>query len=162
MRKLLILVLVLCMCFSCAFADSIPVEENVALMFNSWAGILGAKKIDQEKMVMVDNIAAFPCDGYDIMFFLTENNQVERAGIRLYDTAASGDFIMASMTMISILGEMDYSAYGMMLFQYGKAIQGEEDILPWHIGSDTFTMTPESGNYKVVFVYLNTDLKLFV
>lgn len=159
MKKLTAVLLILILFISSAGAAGLPKEEDLLLSYNAWAGTLGAESIEKGTVKRSENIVLLPGTGYEILFFLTDDSAVEQAGVRLISEDAAGDFLLANMALISLLGEMDYTAFGTMLVQYGSFRRGETDIMPGFIGKDAFSVASDAGDYKAMFVYLNNDLK---
>lgn len=159
MKKILALIAALSLAVSCAAAGSFSDAENFVFSFNAWADTLGADALDMDNALQQDNMTRFTCSGYDVIISEDETGKISQAGIRLISDSASGDFLAACMVMIATLGDMDYAAFGQMLAQYGEVKKGETDILPGFLGADNFSMSSGTGDFKMIFVYLNNDLQ---
>lgn len=159
MKKLIALILILVCITTSVYAEGIlSPEQMMWISFSSWMKTTCGVDLKEIKYNRDNNARIFPCNGYDVIFYLTENNEIEKAGIRLKDESSSSEFLMACMAMIDMLGKMDYTAYGTMIFEYSQVLKGEDFILPGTIGLDNFSMG-SSDAYKVLFIYLNNDLE---
>ena len=156
MRKWLALVLILVCIMPSAFADSaINKGREAAIRFNAYGKSYGTPQLDMDKMVTSGSGIIFPMDGYEVLFIFDSQNKIESAGVRLINESAAGDFLLSCMTIVSILGDIDYNAFGMILFQYSELRAGNEKSIPYFLAGDEFMMTAEYSDYKCLFAYAN-------
>ena len=159
MKKLLAVVLILVCVTGTASADTKAIGKDVGITYNSYAKTVGVEELDLEQIQVSENIAMLSGTGYEVMFFVTADDKIEKAGIRLIDESASGPFLQACSILISTLGDMDLKAFGYALYQYGLVRKGDPDTIPYYIGTDAFSMYPAESPYIIYFIYLNNDLK---
>lgn len=155
--KRLFTVLLIIMLFSSAFADiEIPKLTNVVLKYNSVAKVLGTEEIDENTLVKIGDISAFTVSGCIIAFNMNESGEIVDAAVSARDNTDGGEFLRTCMTMMTLLGGMDYSAYGHLLHQYSQVASGKESGTFYICGIDTFNIT--AGSTGPMFSYSNNDL----
>ena len=128
-------------------------------MYNAIAKTLCGKTIiDKDNNQKSGNNILFTCDGIEITFQMTASGEVDLAAIKLMDDAAAESFLFANASMIYLLGELDYEAFGSMLMQYGQIQRDNPLFIPGMIGLDEFNIIRASDDNKVCFLYMNKDL----
>ena len=158
MKKLIILLLAVCMTVSSAAAESTrSVEENIEISFNSHISVLGGVSLDPSRMFRYNDFIVFPCDGFDVSFQI-QDGKISGGGVRLEDESAAGSFLLACMSMVAMLGDIDYSRFGAILFNYGKLTTGRTETMLEPVGSDYFQLS-KTDNFAAIFSYVNTDLE---
>ena len=153
MKKLLCLILLVCMTASCACAE---VDQIMLIKYNSCASVFGAPKLDMAQMKTKGTTSIFEMPPLIIGFDFA--GDVPKTGV-IYanDDAYAADFLASCMAMLYYLGDLDYTAFGVMLGQYMDIRRGEESI-PHFIGTDVFKID-KSDNFKYCLIYMNNDLK---
>lgn len=156
MRKALTFLLVFCMVAVSASAElTIKKETETAIRFNASAKTFGAPVVDEKTMIQTGNTITFPMNGYDIIFMFDENNAVDIAGVRLYSETAAGDFLTSCMAMVTMFATVDFTAFGMILHQYGQLKSGAATSTPYSVKGDEYMMTPGNEDYLYLFAYAN-------
>lgn len=156
MKKLILFILIFVFITSSAAAEyKISKEDNAAIKFNAYGNSFGIPQLDSEKIIRSGNIVIFPMDGYDVMFLFDANEKIESAGVRMKSETAAGDFLLSCMTLVSMLGEFDYTSYGMILFQYSQIKSGKEESIPYAIAGDEFIIQSGPDGFVCLFAYAN-------
>lgn len=156
MKKLLLFILAFVCLTSSAYANFvIPKEENAVIKFNAYGNAFGAPALDAESIILSGNMAISHMDGYDIAFMFDKDDKIKSAQAWLKDDSAAGNFLLSCMTLVSIFGDFDNYAYGMILFQYSQIKSGKESSVPHIIAGDKFQMLPPQPGYLCIFLYEN-------
>lgn len=159
MKKLIISILVIVFSTSIAFADTtIPPLEDTIMRYNSVADTLGAKTIDIRTEIDQNGTKVYYAGSCLVTFILNEDGVLTNAGVYMLKSSDPIDFIMACMTVITYLGDMNYEAYGHLLHQYSGIITGQSKMIWIMPGFDRYEMS-KTDSGELMFVYYNYDLK---
>ena len=150
----LLLVLVCVVSWSCAGAGSIG---RLRMEYDSAAYVFGAPEISGHQMVQNGSIYTFNLGPLMIGFDFNDDGSVKRSAIYAKDDSCAADFLSSCMAMIYCLGDIDYTAFGMMLQQFTDIRNGKETMF-YNIGKDVFQVLA-GDTHKYCFVYLNNDQK---
>lgn len=153
MKRILAIILSVLLLIPAAGAE---VDQLMLIDYNSCASVFGAQKLDMAQMKTKGTTSIFEMPPLVIGFDFA--GDVPKTGmIYANDDASAADFLASCMAMLYYMGDMDYSAFGMMLDQYMQIRRGEQST-PYYIGTDAF-MIDKSDNFKYCLIYMNNDLK---
>ena len=125
--------------------------------YNITATVLGAPEIDAGKMqYSKENVDYTVVNGVTIIFQFSELGGVKNIAVCTSDDNTAADFICTCTAVITYFGELDLTAYGMLLYQYSSVRAGNE-FYPYNLGVDAFGIS-SNDQYKYLFVYMNNDL----
>ena len=162
MKKVFVIILLFVFSTAIATADTIilPLENHI-LKYNSVASILGAKKIDTDTKMIENDTPVYYVGSCLVSLLVDEDGVLTNAGVYKLKGSDLNDFLMSCMTVVTYLGNMDYEAYGHLLFQYSEMLNGKDNALMWNVGNDRFEMM-KKGNGDFIFLYYNYDLDCWI
>ena len=153
MKKLICILLLVCMAASCACAE---VDQIMLIKYNSCASVFSAPKLDTAQMKSTGTVYVFTMPPL-IIGFEFDGDAIKTGAVYAKDDTCAADFLASCMAMLYYLGDLDYSAIGVMLQQYMDIRRGESSI-PHYIGQDVFQIIT-SEDTKFCMVYMNNDRK---
>ena len=152
MKKLVILIIALCMLMSSACAEF---DGILLLKYNSAAQTSGAPTLKTENMRSNGDYYQFNFDELSVGFEMAPIGGVRTGIIFTDDDELAADFLCSCIAMTFTLGEVSTAAAGMIIMQYA-AIRAGRESTPYNLGIDAFSIVSgELGKYT--FVYMNND-----
>ena len=130
--------------------------------YNSSAKTFGAKEISEDQLRIVttkenEEMWVFDFPSYSVVFTFNEKEELVDAFVAAVDDSEAMDFFLACVCVMTYLGDVSYSSWGMLLNQYAEARKGNE-LIPGTLGSDSYQIRPGTNGYKYMFLYMNNDL----
>lgn len=157
MKRFLYVLLSCCLLCSTAFA--VPDRSLTFAKYRSYTSVYAAPELSTEAAVSTVEegnkiLAVF--EHMSAGFIFTDSGTVESGAVYTNEDEAASDFLAECMAMIAFLGEIDFTAYGMLLNQY-MSIKADRDSSVYYMASGDAFQVIKQDPYKYMFIYLNQD-----
>lgn len=156
MKKIVCVLLLVCMMIPCASAD---IASDLYWEYLPFADTYGAptyKETDISLQSKEKNTYTADAGSVTIVYEITATNDIRTVIVCAKDDSCAADFLCTCTAMISYLGKTDFTAFGLMLGSFAMVRSGSESA-PCPLGSDAFTIM-SSDSFKYLFMYANNDL----
>ena len=157
MKKLICILLLVCMTASLAYADT---SSDIYWNYKPYAETFGAPMFEMDGVSLYNtdkNTYTVTAGEINLIFELTQTGAIRTVLVCAKDDTSAADFLCSCTAVITWLGETDFNAYGSLVAGYGMIRSGSV-CAPTSIGIDSFDIT-SSENLKYIFLYANNDLK---
>ena len=156
MKKILILIIAVCMTASWASADT---SSDLYWAYKPYAETFGAPMFEENGVSVRDagkNTYQAQAGSLLLIFEITVTNDIRTVLVCAKDDSCAADLLCTSSAIISWLGETDFTAFGSALSQFGMLRAGSTPVAGV-VGSDAFNMVARD-DFKYMFMYANNDL----
>jgi hypothetical protein len=157
MRKVVILIIAICMAATWASADT---SSDLYWEYKPYAETFGAPMFEMNGVSVLDakkNTYQVYAGSLKMIFEITITNDIRTVLVCAEDDLCTADLMCACIAIISWLGETDFNAFGTMLSQFAMLRAGLKPA-PGVVGNDAFNMVTRE-DCKYIFMYANNDLK---
>ena len=93
---------------------------------------------------------------YDLLFQFDDQDMCVNAMARLKDEKDTEIYLLTCLTVITVLGDIDYQAYGSFMDKFANARKGNTPSAGL-LNMDAFSISPGEDGVVYQFLYMNKD-----